>query len=109
MFPYDEIIAQFAKCIQKDDNDNTVRMGILDDFAGQRNVILERMPGTVEDPLAVRADGLELDEADLRIVAPPYKSIEADSLTFEQGDTVLLLTPDGQTYYIAGKVRDGHV
>ena len=39
----------------------------------------------------------------------PYKSIEADSLTFEQGDTVLLLTPDGQTYYIAGKVRDGHV
>lgn len=81
--------------VYKDDNDNTVRMAI----------------GTVqtEDPLAVRADGLELDEADLRIVAPPYKSIEADSLTFEQGDTVLLLTPDGQTYYIAGKVRDGHV
>lgn len=95
MFPYDEIIAQFAKCIQKDDNDNTVRMAI----------------GTVqtEDPLAVRADGLDLDEADLRIVAPPYKSIEADSLTFGQGDTVLLLTSDGQTYYIAGKVRDGHV
>lgn len=95
MFPYDEIIAQFVKCIQKDDNDSTVRMAI----------------GTVqtESPLTVRADGLELDEADLRIVAPPYKSIEADSLTFEQGDTVLLLTPDGQTYYIAGKVRDGHV
>lgn len=95
MFPYDEIIAQFAKCIQKDNNDNTVRMAI----------------GTVqtEDPLAVRADGLDLDEADLRIVAPPYKSIEADSLTFGQGDTVLLLTSDGQTYYIAGKVRDGHV
>lgn len=95
MFPYDEIIAQFAKCIQKDDDDSTVRMAI----------------GTVqtEDPLAVRADGLELDEADLRIVAPPYKSIEADILTFGQGDTVLLLTSDGQTYYIAGKVRDGHV
>lgn len=95
MFPYDEIIAQFAKCIQKDDNDSTARMAI----------------GTVqaESPLTVRADGLELDEADLRIVAPPYKSIEADSLTFEQGDTVLLLTLDGQTYYIAGKVRDGHV
>lgn len=95
MFPYDEIIAQFAKCIQKDNSDSTVRMAI----------------GTVqtEDPLAVRADGLELDEADLRIVAPPYKSIEADSLTFGQGDTVLLLTSDGQTYYIAGKVRDGHV
>lgn len=95
MFPYDEIIAQFAKCIQKEDNDSAVRMAI----------------GTVqtEDPLAVRADGLELDEADLRIVAPPYKSIEADSITFEQGDTVLLLTSDGQTYYIAGKVRDGHV
>lgn len=95
MFPYDEIIAQFAKCIQKDDNDSTVHMAI----------------GTVqtEDPLAVRADGLDLDEADLRIVAPPYKSIEADSITFEQGDTVLLLTPDRQTYYIAGKVRDGHV
>lgn len=95
MFPYDEIIAQFAKCIQKEDNDSTVRMAI----------------GTVqtEDPLAVRADGLDLDEADLRIVAPPYKSIEADSLTFGQGDTVLLLTSDGQTYYIAGKVRDGHV
>ena len=94
MFPYDEIIAQFAKCIQKDNNDSTARMAI----------------GTVqaESPLTVRADGLEL-EADLRIVAPPYKSIEADSLTFEQGDTVLLLTPDGQTYYIAGKVRDGHV
>lgn len=95
MFPYDEIIAQFEKYIQKDNSDSTVRMAI----------------GTVqtEDPLAVRADGLELDEADLRIVAPPYKSIEADSLTFEQGDTVLLLTPDGQTYYVAGKVRDGHV
>lgn len=95
MFPYDEIIAQFAKCIQKDNSDSTVRMAI----------------GTVqtEDPLAVRADGLDLDGADLRIVAPPYKSIEADSLTFEQGDTVLLLTSDGQTYYIAGKVRDGHV
>ena len=95
MFPYDEIIAQFAKCIQKEDNDSTVRMAI----------------GTVqtEDPLAVRADGLELDEADLRIVAPPYKSIEAVSITFEQCDTVLLLTPDRQTYYIAGKVRDGHV
>lgn len=95
MFPYDEIIAQFAKCIRKEDNDSTVRMAI----------------GTVqtEDPLTVRAGGLDLDEADLRIVAPPYKSIEADSLTFGQGDTVLLLTPDGQTYYIAGKVRDGHV
>ena len=67
--------------------------------------------GTVqtEDPLTVRADGLDLDEADLRIVAPPYKSIEADSVTFGQGDTVLLLTPDGQTYYITGKVRAGHV
>ena len=95
MFPYDEIITQFAKCIQRDDSDSTVRMAI----------------GTVqaEDPLTVRSDGLELDEADLRIVAPPYKSIEADSLTFGQGDTVLLLTSDGQTYYIAGKVRDGHV
>ena len=61
------------------------------------------------DVTCVVANCLELDEADLRIVAPPYKSIEADSLTFEQGDTVLLLTPDRQTYYIAGKVRDGHV
>jgi len=50
VFPYDEIIAQFAKCIQKDDNGSTVRMAI----------------GTVqaESPLTVRADGLELDEAD---------------------------------------------